>query len=171
MAVILQQDVARQGDALVALMETARERKADLVLVQEPPEFVGHRHPAFEFLQAGRVMMARRIDSDWTISAEEGLTRDAEGDVQVLVLGRRGHKGRELRVVNSYHQGTGRRRRDRGATRAKWDEILLEDCILAGDFNAHSPVWNPQCTRNQCRDALFLEELIEVHELVVKNNV
>ena len=50
MAVILQQNVGKWGDALVALMETARERKADLVLVQEPPEFAGHRHPAFEFL-------------------------------------------------------------------------------------------------------------------------
>ena len=115
-------------------------------------------------------MTARRIDSYWTISTEKGLTRDTEANVQVLALGRRGHKGRELRVVNSYHQGTGRLRRNRGALRARWDEILLEDCILAGDFNAHSPVWNPQCTRSQHRDASFLEELIEVHELVVKNN-
>lgn len=32
-------------------METARERKADLVLIQESPEFDRHRHPAFEFLR------------------------------------------------------------------------------------------------------------------------
>lgn len=117
-------------------------------------------------------MTAWRIDSDWTVTTEEGLTRDAEGDVQVtvLALGRRGYSGRELRLVNSYHQGTDRERRDRGAMKARWDEILLEDCVLAGDFNAHSPIWNPQCTRSQRRDATFLEELVETHELVVKNN-
>ena len=74
-------------------------------------------------------------------------------------------------MVNSYHQGTSRESRDRGATRARWDEILLEEnCILAGDFNVHSPVWNPHCTGSQHRDAAFLEELIETHELVVKND-
>ena len=47
---------------------------------------------------------------------------------------------------------------------------MLENCIIAGDFNASSPVWNPQCT--QRRDAAFLEELrvIDTHELEVEND-
>ena len=48
-------------------METAIERRADLVLVQEPPEFRGYSHPGFDYLRAGRVMTARRKDSEWTV--------------------------------------------------------------------------------------------------------
>ena len=168
MAIILQQNVGRQGTALVALMETARGRKADLVLVQEPPEFEGHRHPAYNFLRAGRVMAARRIDSDWTVTTDDSMVKETGGDVQVLSLGRRGHPGRGVRVVNAYFQGTGRETRGRGAERARWEDILSEDCILAGDFNAHSPLWNPRCTAR--RDAGFLEDLIRTYELVVKND-
>ena len=50
---------------MTALMETAVKENADLVLVQEPPTFAGVRHSEFEFLGAGRVMSARRVDSDW----------------------------------------------------------------------------------------------------------
>ena len=41
---------------------------------------------------------------DWTVSAEGGFTREAGGDVQVLALGKRGYRGRVLRVVNAYSQ-------------------------------------------------------------------
>jgi ribonuclease HI len=170
MAVILQHNVGGDAERLVALMETAKERKADLVLVQEPPKFEGSKHPAFEFLRekGGRVMTARRVDSDWTCSTEDSWTKDTSGDLQVLALGRRGHPGREVRILNAYLQGTGRQSRDRPAERADWDSILLVDTILAGDFNAHSRRWNPQC--EQRRDAAFLEELIDAHELHVKND-
>ena len=50
MATILQHNVGGNADTLVALMETAVRRKADVVLVQEAPKFRGSRHPAFEFL-------------------------------------------------------------------------------------------------------------------------
>lgn len=76
---------------MVALLETAVRRKADSVLVQEPSKFEDHRYPAFVFLQAGRVLAARRIDSDWTVSTEDRFTREAGGNVQVLALSRHGH--------------------------------------------------------------------------------
>ena len=86
-------------------MESAVKKKADLVLVQEAPEFHGSSHPAYDYLWTnGRVMTARRRSSDWTVSVESGLTREACGDVQVLALGRRGHQGRVVRVVNAYFQ-------------------------------------------------------------------
>ena len=100
--VFLQQNVQGTAEALTALMETAVKEKADLVLVQEPPTFEGNRHPGFEFLRAGRVLSARRVDSDWTITTEDSYTREAEGDIQVLAMGRRGHRGRVVRVVNAY---------------------------------------------------------------------
>ena len=145
----------------------ALERKADIVLVQEPLVFRGSRHPAFKYLWKDRALMAVRIDSDWTVSTEERFTRGAS-DTQVLALGRKGHNQREIRVVNTYHQGTARGVNTRGAERAEWDKLLLEDCIVTGDFNAHSPAWNRECT--QRRNARFLEELIETHDLEVKNN-
>ena len=37
-----------------------------------------------------------------------------------------------------------------------------------GDFNAHSPVWNPRCTTR--RDARFLEDLIDTFDLTVLND-
>ena len=82
-------------------METAVERGADLVLVQEPLMFNGNSHPSFDFLRAGRVLTARSKSSDWTVSTEDGFTREAKGDVQVLALGRRCHRGRAARVVNA----------------------------------------------------------------------
>ena len=39
MAVVLQQNMGGGVEALTLLMETAMERRADLVLMQEPPEF------------------------------------------------------------------------------------------------------------------------------------
>ena len=70
--------------------KTATKRRADLVLVQEPPSYRGNSHLAFDFLRTGgRVMTARRKNSDWAVSAEDGLTGEARGDVQVLGLGRR----------------------------------------------------------------------------------
>ena len=167
MAVFIQHNVGGSANALVSLMETAMERRADIVLVQEPPEYDGNRHPGYEYLWAGRVMTARRKDSDWTVSTEDKYTRAAGGDVQVLALGRRGHQGREIRVVNAYFQGTSRTARERRAHQADWDGILSESSILAGDFNAHSPRWNQLCT--QRRDAGFLEGLMDTYELVVRN--
>ena len=151
------------------LMETAVKEGTDLVLVQEPPAFLGVRHPGFAFLRAERVLSAMRVDSDCTITTEDSFTRDAEGDVQVLAMGRRGHRGMALRVANAYFQKTGREGTYRPAERAMWHDILGDgDCILAGDFNAHSPAWNPRCRTR--RNAAFLESLVETHELQVLND-
>ena len=38
---------------------------------------------------------------------------------------------------------------------------------MAGDINAHSPVWNPHCRRRQ--NAATLEDLIEQFWLLVNN--
>ena len=74
-----------------------------------------------------------------------------------------------LRVVNAYLQKKGRTGADRPAERTLWDDIFSEDsCILAGDFNAHSTMWNPRCT--QRRNAAFLKELIRDSDFQVLNN-
>ena len=50
------------------------------------------------------------------------------------------------------------------------DAPLLTEgpCILVGDFNTHSPAWNPQCESR--RDTGSLEELTDNLELRVLND-
>ena len=94
--------------------------RADLVLVQEAPLFDGNSHLTFDFLRAGSVLTARRKSSDWSVTTEDGLTREADWDVQVLALGRRGHRGRVLRVVNAYFQRMGADGIYRSAGKTLW---------------------------------------------------
>ena len=115
MATILQHNIGGNTDTLVALMETAVRRKADVVLVHEAPKFRGSQRPAFEFLWSWQTLIARRCDSDWNISMEDKFTRETGGDVQVVSLGRRGCKNRVVRIVNAYFQRTGRDCRTRQA--------------------------------------------------------
>ena len=57
----------------------------------------------------------------------------------------------------------------RPTERARWGGILAaEPCILAGDFNVHSPAWNPHCIER--RDARFLEDLLDAFELEALND-
>jgi ribonuclease HI len=150
------------------LMETAFRRKTDVVLIQEPPDRWGRCHPGFEYMWGGgRVMTARRRDSDWTFSTEDNLTREGEGDVQSIAVGRLGRAGRVVRVVNTYCQ---RRVGEEGrpGERAGWERLLEEGAIVAGDFNAHSPRWNSFC--ETARDQHFLEDLIDTYDLTVHNS-
>lgn len=71
-------------------------------------------------------------------------------------------------MVNAYFQEVGREGRGRPAEKAEWDDLLSEKCIVAGDFNSNSPVWNPRCQRR--RDHRFLEDLIDTHSLAVMND-
>lgn len=101
------------------------------MLVQEPPSFDGNSHPTFDFLRAGRVLTARVKSSDWAVSTKDGLTREAEADLQVLAFGRRGHRVRVLRVVNAYFQKVGANGTYRPAEKALWRDILADgDCVL-----------------------------------------
>jgi hypothetical protein len=66
-------------------------------------------------------MMACRIDSEWMCSVEERLAQGLEGDVQVLSIGKRGHAGREIRLVNVYDQRRSIEDGFRPARHAPWD--------------------------------------------------
>jgi hypothetical protein len=153
----------------MALMETGVQRKADVIVIQEPPVDQRYRHDSYDFLwTTGRVMTARLKTSEWTCSPEDNLTRDSQGDVQLLALGRRGQKGRLVRIANVYSSKVFRGGPGRPAHLANWADILREDTILAGDFNAHSPRWNPH--ESQRRNHHFLEELIDDFGLIVHND-
>ncbi|KAJ5453717.1 uncharacterized protein N7458_004673 [Penicillium daleae] len=50
-----------------------------------------------------------------------------------------------------------------------WDSVLEGRCLLLGDFNAHSPLWNPQANRRT--NAVPLESLIESESLYINNKL
>jgi endonuclease/exonuclease/phosphatase family metal-dependent hydrolase len=48
-----------------------------------------------------------------------------------------------------------------------WNMLLRGRAVLLGDFNAHSPAWNPLISRR--KDAGPLEQLIEDYDLILNN--
>lgn len=95
--------------------------------------------------------------------------------LDVWELGRAREKTRRTRVVNCYDnwlgagqpwQGENERRR-RAIEDVNWDEVLEGRCLLLGDFNAHSPLWNPLAGSRT--NAGPLEDLIERKDLFINN--
>ena len=77
------------------VLESAVEKGVDLVLFQELPDNnkeYSPLHPGFDLLwTTGRVMSARRIDSEWDFTCKDRFTSaEAVGDVQVLAMRRKG---------------------------------------------------------------------------------
>jgi hypothetical protein len=102
---VIQHNCQKSGEVLMAVMEIGVKRKADIILIQEPPVSVMYRHAGYEYLRTGgRVMMARMIDSEWTCSMEDRLAEEVEGDVQVLPIRRRGYVGHEVHIADVHDQ-------------------------------------------------------------------
>jgi hypothetical protein len=76
-------------------------------------------------------------------------------------------KFRKTRLINVYNRA---RVQSGGYTIDHMDMTALIEgrTILAGDFNARSPSWDPWVVGKQ--NACTVERLIEKHELVVNNN-
>ena len=83
--------------------------------------------------------------------------------------------GRKTRVVNVYDNRVGRgctwdggiHRIRRALEDINWEPVIRGRVLIAGDINAHSPVWNPHCHRKQ--NASVLEELIDHFGLLINN--
>jgi hypothetical protein len=96
--------------------------------------------------------------------------------VDIWDLGRAQEKARRTRIVNCYDNWVGASccwmgespRRRRAIEDADWGQLIMGRCLLLGDFNAHSPLWNPQVgTRT---NAAPLEALIEEFDLYINND-
>jgi hypothetical protein len=80
-----------------------------------------------------------------------------------VLCGGSGSPGR-FRLVNVYDAPT----QQRPARNLDWDRVIGPRTILAGHFNAHSPMWNPMMLPSKrTSSAGFLEGLIHKHELTV----
>ena len=97
--------------------------------------------------------------------------------VDIWDLDRAREKARRTRVINCYDnwvgasrcwQGENPRRR-RAIEDVNWECLIRGRCLLLGDFNAHSPLWNPQARARA--NAAPLEALIERHDLYINNDL
>lgn len=153
------------------------ERGAEVVCLQEP--YVGKKHaighPGFQIRwpecakRETRVALAIRNDALDRYVFEERTDLVDSPHIQCLdvweTVNRR--KARRTRLVNVYNKA---RVQGGGYTMDHVDVSRLIEgrTILAGDFNARSPLWDPWVAGRQ--NAGMVERLIEKRELIINNN-
>jgi len=101
----IQHNCARSYAGTMAAVETGVDRKADLVLLQEPPGEKGRieiSHPAYEIRRRKTVWTAVRKGSGLATDERTDLSRGADDDVMVTDVKRRGEK--IMRIINVYDQ-------------------------------------------------------------------
>jgi hypothetical protein len=105
-------------------------------------------------------------EKDWT----EGGTRGEDDLAEERRMKRQGRT--MIRMDNVYDAPElGRATTRRPARPLDWGRIIDSKTIMAGDFNAHSPVWNPMMLPSKrTASAGFLEGLIHEYALVVWND-
>ncbi|KAI7704569.1 hypothetical protein KC353_g13409 [Hortaea werneckii] len=175
--IVLQHNCNGTAVSTVAALEAAIERGAEVACLQEP--YVGKRHtishPGFQIRwpecakQEIRVALALRNDALDCYVFEERTDLVESPYVQCLDVWETMHrkKVRRTRVINVYN-----RARVEGGGYAidhiDLSRLILGRAILAGDFNARSPSWDPWVTGRQ--NAATVERLIERQELIINNN-
>jgi len=183
---IIQHNCRRAYAITIAALEVGLERQAGIVCLQEPYIKREFRHAGYLIYwpeegehRNHRVAVAVRKDllSQKIFEARTDLLNHPYLMViDVWDLDRSGNRARRTRIINCYDnwlgegccwQGSEARRR-RAIEDAEWGQLLQGRCLVLGDFNAHSPLWNPQSARRA--HAGPLEPLIEQHDLLVTND-
>jgi hypothetical protein len=172
---------------MIAALETGLERKAAIVCLQEP--YIGIRnisHPGYtihwpegERRADKRVAIAIRKDLVSQLAIEARSDLISHPYIQALDIwelhANTKKKCRRTRLVNIYdntigpgacYQGQYSYSR-RAIEDIQWDQVIQGRVILLGDFNAHSPEWNPRVTDRT--GAGPLEKLIEDYMLILNN--
>jgi hypothetical protein len=177
MMMVLQHNCNGTAVSIVAALEAAIKRGAEVACLQEP--HVGKRftisHPGFQIRwpecdkKVTRVALAIRNDVLDRYVFEERTDLVDSPHIQCLdvwkTTGRK--KTRLTRLLNIYNRA---RVQGGGYTIDHIDLSLLIEgrTILAGDFNARSPAWDPWVLGRQ--NAGTTERLIDRHDLIVNNN-
>lgn len=155
---IMQQNCQKSERAWYSALESGLEMGVDIVLLQEPPVYKGYAHRGYQLIskREGRTMTAIRNGVNFKYEVREDLAEEGAGDLVIVDL----FLPERLRIVNVYNQRVfkdGRQTNDKPAEKARWEDILKDRCVLAGDFNAHSPRWGSAFSR----DHRFWEDLMD----------
>lgn len=186
---VIQQNCGKGYECTISALELALSLGASIVCIQEP--FIGNRtisHSGFNLYwltyggnqkdirvltavrkdQADQIILDNRSD---LISHPYCLVTDIK---EICPMTR--NPIRRTRVVNMYDNIIGQGYTWQGHTATvrralediPWNRILQGRVLLLRDMNAHSPSWNPHCTRRQ--NSALLESLIDRYELIINNN-
>ncbi len=163
---VVQHNCGQGYESTIMALEMALSIGAGMVMLQEP--FIGTReisHSAFNFYwpQAERkeirVMTAIRKELTDKIVIEHRTDLINHPYVMLLAIRKLDPRSkkprRKTRAVNVYDNRVGRgctweggiSRIRRALEDIKWDSVIRGRVLIAGDINAHSPIWNPQCHR------------------------
>ena len=181
---VVQHNCGQGYESTVMALETALSIGAGIVMVQEP--FIGSReicHNGFNFYwpqgerKEIRVMTAVRKDFVDKIVVDHRtdlLNHPYFMLLEIRELDPQSKRpGRKTRVVNVYDNRVGRgctwdggiHRTRRALKDVNWEPIIRGRVLVAGDVNAHSPVWNPHCHKRQ--NASILEGFIDQFGLLI----
>lgn len=174
--IVLQHNCNGTAVSTVAALEAAIERGAEVACLQEP--YVGKKHtishPGFQIRwpecvkRDTRVALAIRHDALDRYVFEERTDLAGGPHVQCLDVWETIHrrKVRSTRLINVYNKA---KFESGGYTIDHLDlsRLIVGRTILAGDFNARSPAWDPWAVTRH--NAGTVERLIERHGLIVNN--
>ena len=178
---VMQHNCRRSGDSFTLLMQWADKRKADCVLVQEPPVYKGYSQYGYEICWGERVTTAVRLDSMFSFSFSQRWTAECEGDALVCSVEKKRGAAREAEgrkeksvIINLFLVpvfGTEADRNRKPGSKPQWTEALSRNNgVIAGDFNCHSKRWDKIETKNRDRWTRWTEDLIDTHELEIAND-
>jgi ribonuclease HI len=182
---VLQHNCRKSYAVTIAALELGLQRGADVVCLQEPYIARDFRHGGYLLYwpekgdrKDARVNIAVRRD------LLDKIVVETRGDlldhpyimaVDIWDLSRAQARVRRTRVVNCYDnwlgaeycwQGGSARNR-RAIEDVQWSRVIEGRCMVLGDFNAHSPLWNPHSGTRA--NAGPLEAIIERYELCINN--
>jgi len=181
--IVVQHNCRKTYAVTIAILEIALERGAGVVCLQEP--YIGPReisHPGFTLYWPEaknrkdiRVAVAIKRDvlTSWILEHRTDLINSTH--IQCLDIwdthahAQEGTKIRRTRLVNIYDQRVQQENAPsyRAIEKAQWSDIITRRTILAGDFNARSPSWDPFVQTSQ--NASYVESLIESYGLILHN--
>ena len=184
---LLQHNCRKTYAVTVAALEAGLELGVGLACLQEPYIDMEFRHGGYQIYwpEAGsprdrRVAVAIRRDlvNKMIVEARTDLLDHPYlMAIDVWELNRAREKARRTRVINCYdnwlgmgHCWHGESERQRRALEdVQWEQVIEGRCLLVGDFNAHSPIWNPLARARV--NAGPLEDLIDEAGLYINNEL
>jgi Reverse transcriptase (RNA-dependent DNA polymerase)/Endonuclease-reverse transcriptase len=184
---VIQHNCRQAYPITIAAFETGLALNAAFICLQEP--YVGvytFSHPGYEIKwpekgekKEKRVLIAIRKDLLTKVITE--TRSDLVNHPYVLALdiwdlqSNTQKKARRTRLINCYDNRIGPNTTYHGDIDSNrraiddinWDNLIQGRAILLGDFNAHSPYWNPLMDRR--KDADSLEAIIDKFDLILNN--